>query len=586
MQTEVKTKYDVFISYRREGGYETAKHIYDLLSKDGYSVSFDIDTLRSGDFDVQIYSRIDECQDFILVLDKHAFDRTLDPSFPKDNDWLRLELAYALVNNKNIIPIMLSGFTFPNKLPTDVDRVRYKNSPAYVKEYFDSFYIKLKSFLKSAAAKILNSSSKVVLKVKSDVNCAVYVDDEWIVDIEKNKTHRIYLEKGTYILKVVSKLLPLTLIEKEYKVMDSSMNDLLNINAKDYLLSSLREKQILSFQENGKFGFKYRNEIIVEATYDGAGNFFSEGLAVVKLHGKYGVINLRGESITPFKYDEIDNFYNGYASVKLRNKWGFINKKGMEITALKYDILHNFSEGFAAVNLNGMFGFIDTDGCEITKIEYNNVSESFSDGLAGVQRGLYWGFINTLGKEVIPAMYQESCEALDSFYDFNRFRFSEGLARIEQNGKCGFINKKGEVVIPAIYENANPFSEGLASVKLEGKWGFINTYGYNVIPFEYSAAGNFSEGLVSVRRKIRWGFINKKGYDIIAFEFSTAYRFVNGYAIVGLNQKYGFVDIHGNLLTPIKYDNVKNFSKDYAPICLNYTWGEIDKNGTEYWNEE
>ena len=37
-------KYDIFISYRRKGGYETAKHLYDLFSKDGYRVSFDLDT--------------------------------------------------------------------------------------------------------------------------------------------------------------------------------------------------------------------------------------------------------------------------------------------------------------------------------------------------------------------------------------------------------------------------------------------------------------------------------------------------------------------------------------------------------------
>ena len=36
-------KYDVFISYRREGGYDTAKHLNDLLVRDGYKVSFDID---------------------------------------------------------------------------------------------------------------------------------------------------------------------------------------------------------------------------------------------------------------------------------------------------------------------------------------------------------------------------------------------------------------------------------------------------------------------------------------------------------------------------------------------------------------
>ena len=46
--------YDIFISYSRDGGFETAKHLNDLLIRDGYSVSFDIDTLREGDFDEEI----------------------------------------------------------------------------------------------------------------------------------------------------------------------------------------------------------------------------------------------------------------------------------------------------------------------------------------------------------------------------------------------------------------------------------------------------------------------------------------------------------------------------------------------------
>ena len=66
--------YDIFISYRRRGGFETAKHLYDLLTKDGYRVSFDIDTLRNGDFDTELLRRIDECRDFILILSEGALD--------------------------------------------------------------------------------------------------------------------------------------------------------------------------------------------------------------------------------------------------------------------------------------------------------------------------------------------------------------------------------------------------------------------------------------------------------------------------------------------------------------------------------
>ena len=138
-------KYDVFISYRIEGGYETAKHLNDLLVRDGYRVSFDIDTLRNGDFDTQLLERIEQCKDFILIVDAHAFDRTLDPTFDPQKDWVHRELAHALKYKKNIIPVFLYNVsTFPEGLPNDISEVTTKHGPEYNKYYFNDFYIKLK----------------------------------------------------------------------------------------------------------------------------------------------------------------------------------------------------------------------------------------------------------------------------------------------------------------------------------------------------------------------------------------------------------------------------------------------------------
>ncbi len=145
--------YDIFISYRRKGGYETAKHLYDLLTRDGYKVSFDMDTLRNGDFNTELLKRIEECTDFILILNDTVFERSLDPTFKRSRDWLRNELACALENGKNIIPIMLDGFTeFPDNLPADIAGVANKNGPKYDQYYFDDFYKRLKeSFLLTPA---------------------------------------------------------------------------------------------------------------------------------------------------------------------------------------------------------------------------------------------------------------------------------------------------------------------------------------------------------------------------------------------------------------------------------------------------
>lgn len=133
-------KHDIFISYRREGGFETAKHLYDLLIRDNYSVSFDIDTLRSGDFDIQLYSRIDECTDFVLIVNDNAFERALAQDADPRKDWLRCELSYALLKKKNIIPILLPGASLPENLPNDIKDITLKNGPLYNNVYFDAFY--------------------------------------------------------------------------------------------------------------------------------------------------------------------------------------------------------------------------------------------------------------------------------------------------------------------------------------------------------------------------------------------------------------------------------------------------------------
>lgn len=147
-------RYDIFISYRRDGGFATANHLYRLLTQDGYHVSFDIDSLREGDFNIAIYNRIEQCSDFLLIVDNHCFDKTLDTTFDSKYDWLRTELAYALKLKKNIIPILLNGVNgFPPNLPHDISGIKTKNGPEYNQSYFDEFYHKLKSFLHSNPSK-------------------------------------------------------------------------------------------------------------------------------------------------------------------------------------------------------------------------------------------------------------------------------------------------------------------------------------------------------------------------------------------------------------------------------------------------
>ena len=146
--TRSNSSYDVFISYRRDGGAETAKHLRDVLTERGYSVFFDTDSLRSGNFNSALYGVIDGCTDFIMVLSPGSLDRCVDP-----NDWVRQELAYALARGKNVIPLMSRGFRFPNYLPPDIEAVRWKNGIEVNVEYFDAMIDRLTTFMQSRPAK-------------------------------------------------------------------------------------------------------------------------------------------------------------------------------------------------------------------------------------------------------------------------------------------------------------------------------------------------------------------------------------------------------------------------------------------------
>ena len=141
-----KPKYDIFISYRRDGGADTAKHLRDSLAQHGYRVFLDVESLRSGPFNEQLYDIIDTATDFLLILPQGGLDRC-----ESEGDWVRLEVERARERELNIIPIMLRGFSFPEHLPESIDFVRYQNGPEMTEAtYWDAFVQRLEEqYLKS-----------------------------------------------------------------------------------------------------------------------------------------------------------------------------------------------------------------------------------------------------------------------------------------------------------------------------------------------------------------------------------------------------------------------------------------------------
>lgn len=134
-------------------------------------------------------------------------------------------------------------------------------------------------------------------------------------------------------------------------------------------------------------------------------------------------------------------FSEGLAAVKLDGRWGIIDKTGQTVLPFKYHDAGIFSEGLIAVNLNGKVGFIDKTGNEIIPFKYEGVSETTD--------------------------YSGDYKKYNYIYNIEQSMFKEGLAPVKLNGNWGYIDKTGNVVIKSKYKWAYPFENGLARVETQ-----------------------------------------------------------------------------------------------------------------------
>lgn len=120
---------DVFISYRRDGGSYAALLLREVLRNRGYSVFLDVRTLGACDVNETIIEHIEACKDFLLVCSPGALDKS---------KWVRIETETAHECEKNIIPIFIEGFSFPENLPESMAFLYDRNGIDANPMHFDS----------------------------------------------------------------------------------------------------------------------------------------------------------------------------------------------------------------------------------------------------------------------------------------------------------------------------------------------------------------------------------------------------------------------------------------------------------------
>lgn len=112
---------------------------------------------------------------------------------------------------------------------------------------------------------------------------------------------------------------------------------------------------------------KYQFYYITEQNrfYDGfyeKASRFRYGMAVVKVNGRWAVINHQGIEIIPPKYDRIEQFENGFAKVRIRGFNGMTNLRGELILSPDYEYISYAGEGLFRVEQGDKVGYFDLNG--------------------------------------------------------------------------------------------------------------------------------------------------------------------------------------------------------------------------------
>ncbi len=402
-----------------------------------------------------------------------------------------------------------------------------------------------------------------ILKIISDLDCNIYIDDEFVCKIYANEYHHIPLQKGTYDLRIVLSSNENIFIQKEYIMPDHDMQDLLRIS----LANLLKEEKELAW--------KIKNRVLRETEthyeiFDNSTNQsiplpysfadpFSEGLAVVQRGGTYGKVE-----VAPGEYLYLPEL----------GGWGYIDIDGNEIIKCQYFNAREFKDGLACINTeeDEKFGFIDRSGKLIIPQIYDT-ADSFSNGLSLVSLCEKYGYINKHGKVVIGFQFSEACPFVCEY------------ACVKNEDKWGVINKKGEYIVTPNYHEIDIVFNDLLRVRVNDKWGIVNFSGDEIVPVRYDSC-RFTEisDVYEVEIYGEKSLRNSSGEFLI--DENTTIRVLDKYSLVKYksmidstvpvcyNGKWGIVNLQGEVISPCKFLSIKSEYGGYTAELDREEWPE------------
>ncbi len=221
--------YDIFISYRREGGEKTARLVQLILEDYGYKVFLDYDSCNSESWEKKIKSGIEESKVFLFILSKGALDRCRNES-----DWVRKEVEYAYELHKNIVPINPDKEF--DKIPEDCpELVRTALGQHTFFEIYTTQHLKttvdalVKQRLQEYVEPMQSLETGATIYMEADMDCQIELYDKPLCALQAGVCKGVQMRKGVKKITAISMENTADRLIQKYKVESDDVDDWLQI---------------------------------------------------------------------------------------------------------------------------------------------------------------------------------------------------------------------------------------------------------------------------------------------------------------------------------------------------------------------
>jgi WG repeat protein len=290
----------------------------------------------------------------------------------------------------------------------------------------------------------------------------------------------------------------------------------------------------------------------------------------------WGLARADGSWLVEPKFEQVEKLSDGLALVKLNGKFGFLNETGHLVIEPIFDQAWSFKPGLnrTAAARDGIYGLIDKTGAWVLQSKYlqvrpavsHRVHEGDTEKSFGwhFKDGDHWGLLTHDWHVWLPADFDEPVYRCDDgrlagYKNREVLLFlNDGTPLQPPNGRIVNENRGVLFLQGAGMPDGRIASQACLSTPPYVLWvgdkaGLIDAGGQPLTPVQFDAIARLAHGISNVKTDGKWGRIGPDGKWLLEPKFD---RLSSGLElfVASIDGKRGFMRADGNWLIEPKFD--------------------------------